>query len=223
MTMEHVPSQWVMETQLPIRFTIKNSVGLLTKANRDLLELGSQGPNARRFVVIDRHICQWYLTPVVDYFKAHGVEVHILAIDATENDKNLESLLAILRELEKFGILRRDEPVIGIGGGVLLDIVGMAAGMYRRGIPYIRVPTTLVGLVDASVGAKTGINFETRRNRLGSYYPPVAAYLDRAFLRTLEPIEISSGLGEGKPRHCDSLPMTALRRQRPAERDLLPL
>lgn len=196
MTAVTVPNEWVMETHLPVRFTIKNSPGLLTKHNRDLLEFGSQGPNARRFVVIDRHICQFYLPQVIEYFRAHDVEVHILAINATENDKNLESLLEILRELEKFGILRRDEPLIAIGGGVLLDIAGMAAGLYRRGIPYIRVPTTLVGLVDASVGAKTGINFENRRNRLGSYYPPIAAYLDKAFLRTLEPIEISSGLGE---------------------------
>ncbi|MEJ7596858.1 MAG: sedoheptulose 7-phosphate cyclase [Kofleriaceae bacterium] len=196
MTAVTVPNEWVMETHLPVRFTIKNSPGLLTKQNRDLLEFGSQGPTARRFVVIDRHICQFYLPQVIEYFRAHGVEAHILAINATENDKNLESLLEILRELEKFGILRRDEPLIAIGGGVLLDIAGMAAGMYRRGIPYIRVPTTLVGLVDASVGAKTGINFENRRNRLGSYYPPIAAYLDKAFLRTLEPVEISSGLGE---------------------------
>lgn len=191
-----IASEWMMETQLPVRFKIKNVSGVLDPKNDDLLEFGSQGENARRFVVIDRHICQWYLHKVTEYFKARRVEVHILAIDATENDKNLESLLQILRELEKFGILRRDEPLIGIGGGVLLDVVGMAAGMYRRGIPYIRVPTTLVGLVDASVGAKTGINFETRRNRLGSYYPPIAAYLDRAFLRTLDPVEISSGLGE---------------------------
>lgn len=191
-----IPSEWVMETQLPVRFRIKNSPGLLDASNRDLLEFGSQGPSARRFVVIDRNICQYYLPQVVEYFKASSIEAHILAIDATENDKNLESLLILLREMEKFGVVRRDEPLIAIGGGVLLDICGMAAGMYRRGIPYIRVPTTLVGLVDASVGAKTGINFETRRNRLGSYYPPIAAYLDKAFLATLAPIEVSSGLGE---------------------------
>jgi 3-dehydroquinate synthase len=98
--------------------------------------------------------------------------------------------------MEQFGLVRRDEPVIAVGGGVLLDIAGLAANLYRRGVPYIRVPTTLVGLVDASVGAKTGINFEDRRNRLGTYYPPVAAYLDKSFLATLDTIEISSGLGE---------------------------
>ena len=187
---------WVMETQQPVRFKIKNSPGIFSPGNRDVLEFGSQGPESRRMVVIDRSICQYYLHEIVDYFKHQQVECHVVAIDATEDDKNLESLLVILREMEKFGVLRRDEPLIAVGGGVLLDIAGMAAGMYRRGVPYIRVPTTLVGLVDASVGAKTGINFESRRNRLGSYYPPIAAYLDKGFLRTLAPLEITSGLGE---------------------------
>ena len=75
-----------------------------------------------------------------------------------------------------------------MGGGALLDIVGMAAGMYRRGIPYIKVPTTLLGIVDASIGVKTGINFKDRRNRLGSYYPPISAYascVKSIFFRTL--------------------------------------
>jgi 3-dehydroquinate synthase len=63
-------------------------------------------------------------------------------------------------------------------------------------VPYIKVPTTLIGLIDASVGAKTGVNFDIRRNRLGTYYPPLVAYLDSSFLATLPEIEISSGLGE---------------------------
>ncbi len=187
---------WVMETHLPVSFKIKNSPGIFDPANDDVLEFGSQGSERRRLVVIDRTICQYYLQDILAYFKAKQVECHIVPIDATEDDKNLESLLVVLREMEKFGVLRRDEPVIAVGGGVLLDIAGMAAGLYRRGVPYIRVPTTLVGLVDASVGAKTGINFESRRNRLGSYYPPIAAYLDKGFLRTLAPLEITSGLGE---------------------------
>jgi 3-dehydroquinate synthase len=119
-----------------------------------------------------------------------------VAVKSDEEDKNLDTLIFILGEMERFGLLRRSEPVIAIGGGVLLDIAGMAAGLYRRGIPYIRIPTTLVGLIDASVGIKTGINFQTRRNRLGSYYPPLASYLDKKFLNSLDLLEISSGLGE---------------------------
>ena len=82
--------------------------------------------------------------------------------------------------------LRRREPFLAIGGGVVLDIAGMAACLYRRGVPFVRVPTTLLAIVDASVGVKTGINFQARRNRLGSYFPPLASYLDKSFLITLE-------------------------------------
>ena len=191
-----VVGSWVLKTALPVEFKIKSSPGVFDPANDDLLEFGGRGPDARRFVVIDRSICEWYLDDVVRYFKAKRVEHRIVSIDATEQKKDLETLLFLLREMESFGLMRRNEPLIAVGGGVLLDIAGMAANLYRRGIPYIRVPTTLVGLVDASVGAKTAVNFEERRNRLGTYYPPVAAYLDKAFLRTLPSLEISSGLGE---------------------------
>lgn len=190
------PTEWTIETSQSVSFRIKSSPGIFSKSNHDLLEFGSQGDSSRRMVVIDRRICQWYLIDVIEYFQAQGVKAHVVAIDATEEKKELETLLLVLREMEVFGLLRRNEPLIAVGGGALLDIAGMAAGLYRRGVPYIRVPTTLVGLVDASIGAKTGINFESRRNRLGSYYPPTAAYLDRAFLATLPEVELSSGLGE---------------------------
>ncbi len=187
---------WMVESQLPVSFKIKNSPGIFSKSNLDLLEYGSQGASSRRMIVIDQNICHFYLNDVRNYFAAHGVDIHVVAIQAEEEDKNLDTLIVVLNEMERFGLLRRAEPVIAIGGGVLLDVVGMAAGLYRRGIPYIRVPTTLVGLVDASVGVKTGINFQARRNRLGSYFPPLASYLDKFFLRTLDILEISSGLGE---------------------------
>lgn len=187
---------WTVKTELPVSFQIKNSPNLFSRGNLSILEHGNKGPGSRRMVVIDKNLCNHYLSDVTNYFDHHGVEIHIVAIKSEEDDKNLETLMLVLGEMERFGLLRRSEPVIAIGGGVLLDIVGMAAGLYRRGIPYIRVPTTLVGLVDASVGAKTGINYQVRRNRLGSYYPPLASYLDKIFLKTLAPIEISSGLGE---------------------------
>lgn len=134
-----------------------------------------------------------YISKIKHYFDHHKINYHLVIIDATEDNKNIENLLFILRESEKFGLTRKSEPIIAIGGGVLLDI---AASLYRRGVPYIKVPTTLLSLVDTSVGAKTAINFEDRRNRLGTYYPPVAAYLDKSFMKTLDVIEISSGLGE---------------------------
>ncbi|WP_083884306.1 hypothetical protein [Nocardia higoensis] len=78
---------------------------------------------------------------------------------ADESVKEWASVETVVDAMNAFGIDRRREPVVAIGGGVLLDVVGLAASLYRRGTPYIRVPTTLVGLVDAGVGVKTGVNY----------------------------------------------------------------
>lgn len=187
---------WIVETSLPVSYLIQIENDLFNPENSSLLEYGSKGSGARRLVVIDERVGELYFKKISNYFSQNDIRAHYVFIDAVETKKNLDTLLTILKEAEQFNVMRRDEPIIAIGGGVLLDVAGMAANLYRRGVPYIKVPTTLLAIVDASVGVKTGINFETRRNRLGTYYPPVAAYLDKSFVETLEDIEISSALGE---------------------------
>jgi 3-dehydroquinate synthase len=86
--------------------------------------------------------------------------------------------------------------LIAIGGGVLMDVAGFAASLYRRGLPYVRVPTTLMGLIDAGVGIKTGVNFGSHKNRIGTYYAPQRAYLDTQFLKTLDDRHVSNGIAE---------------------------
>ena len=98
--------------------------------------------------------------------------------------------------------LRRREPFLAIGGGVVLDIAGMAACLYRRGVPFVRVPTTLLAIVDASVGVKNGVDYlcesvdETYKNRVGSFYAPSSCLLDTAFIASQDRRNISNGLGE---------------------------
>mmetsp|Transcript_15192 Transcript_15192/g.17987 ORF Transcript_15192/g.17987 Transcript_15192/m.17987 type:complete len:294 (+) Transcript_15192:686-1567(+) len=98
--------------------------------------------------------------------------------------------------------LRRREPFLAIGGGVLLDIAGMAACLYRRGVPFVRVPTTLLALVDASVGVKNGVDYccgiteDTYKNRVGSFYAPSSCLLDNSFIATQDVRNISNGFGE---------------------------
>jgi 3-dehydroquinate synthase len=98
--------------------------------------------------------------------------------------------------MKKFNIDRRSEPVIAIGGGVALDIVGLAASLFRRRTPYIRVPTTALSYVDASVGAKSGVNYEGSKNILGAYVPPVAAFLDSSLFVTETHRRIANALAE---------------------------
>jgi 3-dehydroquinate synthase len=184
---------WNINTSLEVNYQIKNSPDLFNPSNKDISDFC---PNKRAFLVIDKKVNDIYSNSILNYFDQNNIKYSIALLDGVETKKSLDSLLYLLEEIEKFNISRKSEPVIGIGGGVVLDVVGLAATLYRRGIPYIRIPTTLLGIIDVSVAAKTGINFLERRNRLGSYYPPVAAFLDKSFIKTVEPIEISSGLGE---------------------------
>jgi 3-dehydroquinate synthetase len=189
---------WIVQTQQSVVYDVRVKEGLFDTENRDLIEVGAAGRSTklRRFVVIDEMVDAIYGESIRNYFAAHGVETHILTLDVSESAKTMESVFAVVDGIDGFGISRRHEPIIGIGGGVLLDIVGLAASLYRRSTPYIRVPTTLMGIVDAGIGAKTGVNYSSYKNRLGSYYAPKVVFLDRTFLATLEPRELSNGLAE---------------------------
>ena len=188
--------RWTINSSLAVSFTIELCDNLFSVEKVDVLNGGSSGPGSRRIVFVDERVFRLFGEKIEHFFVHHNIDVHIVRIVCAEVTKDLQTFLTIIEELEKFHILRQSEPVIAIGGGVLLDIVGFAAGTYQRGVPYIRVPTTLLALVDASVGAKTAINYFQRRNRLGSYYPPISNYLDRTFLLTLDRREFSNGLSE---------------------------
>jgi 3-dehydroquinate synthase len=153
-------------------------------------------PGDRRLVVIDATVRQLHGERITRYFDHHGIAVILLSLRADESVKRWDLVTDVVDAMNDFGIDRRREPVIAIGGGVLLDVVGLAASLYRRGTPYVRIPTTLVGLVDAGVGVKTGVNYGQGKNRLGTYAPAVATFVDRSFLSTLDARHLSNGLAE---------------------------
>merc|ERR1719191_1135963 len=150
----------------------------------------------RRLVVVDEKVFGLYGDKVKAYFEARGSEHDIMTLPMTEENKSMDMTLKVCKRMKDFKIDRRHEPVIAIGGGVCLDVVGLAASMFRRRTPYIRVPTTSLAYVDASVGAKNGCNFCGSKNRLGTYVPPVAALLDCDFFKTQGSRDISNSLGE---------------------------
>ncbi|XP_007560838.1 2-epi-5-epi-valiolone synthase-like [Poecilia formosa] len=164
--------------------------------DQELKGTTSNSEPVKRFVVIDKTVHELYGSKVSQYFDAKGVIYKILPLPTTEENKNMELVTKILEEVHHFGIDRRSEPIIALGGGVCLDVVGLAASLYRRRTPYVRVPTTLLSYIDASVGAKTGVNFGGGKNKLGSYVPPVATFLDSSFFQTLPLRQISNGLAE---------------------------
>ena len=183
---------WSVKAELPVEFVLKYSSDVFNINNHDLLSFGESN---RRVVVIDQTVYKLYGQQLQDYFNTFKIELKLFVIDATEQNKNWEHTDQILRFFEDVGVLRR-EAIIVIGGGVLLDLVGFCCSIYRRGIPYVKVPTTLLAIVDASVGVKVAANHFGRRNRIGAYYPPIATLLDKKFIATQDERNIVNGIAE---------------------------
>lgn len=183
---------WSVKAELPVEFILKYSSDVLNVNNHDLLSFGESN---RRVVVIDETVYKLYGEKLHNYFDIFQVKLELFVIDATEENKDWKHTDEILKFFEDSGVLRR-EAIIVIGGGVLLDLVGFCCSIYRRGIPYVKVPTTLLAIVDASVGVKVAANHFGRRNRIGAYYPPVATLLDKKFIATQDERNIVNGIAE---------------------------
>ena len=107
--------------------------------------------------------------------------------------------LAVYGELQNFlceNRLSRSDLLLALGGGVTGDLCGFAAATYQRGVDYVQVPTTLLAMVDSSVGGKTALNLPGGKNQLGAFYQPLAVFADTDSLATLPPVQLRSGLGE---------------------------
>lgn len=192
--MNQFPFNWNVQGSKLVTYNVSYNPNLFDLNNETILPLFEK--TKRSLVIIDNKVFEFYGENITKYFDSRGGSSRIVVIDSNESLKNLESTLVVIEEMEKFGLLRRSEPVIAIGGGSLLDIVGFACSIYRRGVPYVRIPTTLLSIVDVSIAIKTGINHLGRRNRLGTYFPPEAVYLDKSFISSQNQRDISNGMGE---------------------------
>ena len=143
------------------------------------------------FVVYDENV-SWVASAVVA--AVPGVRGSI-ALEATEEDKSMETVLLIVRSLLEAGASRK-ALLLAIGGGITTDIAGFAASIYKRGIRYANVPTTLLAQVDAAVGGKTGVNLDDYKNMLGVIVQPVFTFVCAEVLRTLPRRDFLSGAAE---------------------------
>ncbi|MDD5861864.1 MAG: 3-dehydroquinate synthase [Prevotella sp.] len=122
-------------------------------------------------------------------------DAHLITIGATDSNKSLESLSHVWKALSDGGATRHSL-LINLGGGMVTDLGGFAASTFKRGINFINIPTTLLAMVDASVGGKTGINFNGLKNEIGVFNDSRFVILDTEFLRTLDEENILSGYAE---------------------------
>lgn len=159
----------------------------------DLAMAISECEHDRIFVLTDdttRKLC-W---PVLQDFIGLR-DAHLIAIAPTDTHKNVESLIYVWRELER-GRATRHSLLINLGGGMVTDLGGFAASTFKRGIDFINIPTTLLAMVDASVGGKTGINLDNIKNEIGVFNDAKFVILDTEFLRTLDSENLRSGYAE---------------------------
>jgi 3-dehydroquinate synthetase len=149
----------------------------------------------RCLAIVDEAVAAIYGEEIEAYFEHHSIDLTVVPVRIAETEKSLTSMEAIVDALGDFGLLRK-EPVLVIGGGLTTDVAGFACASYRRGTNYIRVPTTLIGLVDASVAIKVAVNHGHLKNRLGAYHPSQKVILDFGFLRSLPEAQVRNGMAE---------------------------
>jgi 5-deoxy-5-amino-3-dehydroquinate synthase len=141
-----------------------------------------------------------------------GVPFEVFTIGDGEAHKSLSTIEALCSEFARWGLTRAD-CVVGVGGGLVTDVAGLAASLYHRGLPVVHVATTLLGQIDAAIGGKTGVNLPEGKNLVGTYWQPSAVLCDTEVLATLPPREMRGGLGELAKYHwlgggrLDELPL----------------
>lgn len=183
----------------------KQEVIISKDLQRELQEAVERVKPDRLFVLTDtttRTACWPKVTdfPCMKGLLSDGTEAgwsvaQMITIGATDEAKTLESLVAVWTALGEGGATRHSM-LINLGGGMVTDLGGFAASTFKRGIAYINVPTTLLSMVDASVGGKTGINFRGLKNEIGVFNAASTVILDTRFLRTLDSENLRSGYAE---------------------------
>jgi 3-dehydroquinate synthetase len=149
----------------------------------------------RCLMVIDENVYSLYRDQMRAYFGHHQIDLTVFSIVIKETEKTLGTLELIVDAFTDFGLVR-GEPVLVVGGGLTTDVAGLACAVFRRSQSYIRVPTTLIGLIDASVAVKVAVNHGKYKNRLGAFHASEKVILDFSFLRTLPIEQVRNGMAE---------------------------
>jgi 3-dehydroquinate synthase len=152
-------------------------------------------PPTRCATISDTNVAPRFLAPIQKGLRAAGFDPVPIMVAAGEHAKTLEKAGEICEEMLRAG-LDRQSFVIGLGGGVIGDLSGFVAAIFQRGIPHVQVPTTLLAMVDSSIGGKTGVNARAGKNLIGAVHQPAMVIDDTEILKTLPRHELSQGFAE---------------------------
>ncbi|HEY2847585.1 MAG TPA: 3-dehydroquinate synthase family protein, partial [Pyrinomonadaceae bacterium] len=175
-------------------YTISIGSGCLSKVGN--CTRGWVGKDARQaFIVSNPTVFKLYGDTVAASLADSGFTVSSFLIKDGERHKNLRSTESALAEFSSAGLTRTDV-VVALGGGVVGDLAGFAAAIYFRGVKFVQVPTTLLAMIDSSVGGKTGVNTSFGKNLTGAFHQPSGVLIDPNVLSTLSSRELTAGFCE---------------------------
>ena len=147
------------------------------------------------YLISVKHLLTKYGPTLQEALHKNSIESIIKIIPDTEKSKSLAVAYQIVKDIPRRS-LKKQTFIIAFGGGVIGDLAGFVASIYKRGVPYVQVPTTLLAQVDSSIGGKTAVDLTQGKNLVGAFYQPRLVFSDSLFLKTLPPRQIRSGLAE---------------------------
>ena len=187
-----------MEERLNVLMNKKPAYDIVYRENFDGLkeELAAFTPENRKFcIVTDSNVGALYAGQVKKVLETVCARVDVYTFEAGEQNKNLDTVKDIYRFLIEKHYDRKDF-LVALGGGVVGDSCGYAAATYLRGISFIQIPTTLLAMVDSSIGGKTGVDFEQYKNMVGAFHMPKLVYMNLTVLKDLDDRQYFAGFAE---------------------------
>jgi len=188
----------MQKIEVKLRGSIDRSYEIIIEAGLiekipSILSTNSVGNNYA--VICDSFTAKLFGEKLVVGLKSAGLKASLLSFPAGEKSKTLSVLEGLQNKMLEFGFNRKSA-VIALGGGVTGDLAGFVAATYMRGIPYVQIPTTLLAMVDSSVGGKVAVDLAGGKNSCGSFHQPKAVFTDIACLKTLPESQMSVGMAE---------------------------
>ena len=183
---------------LTVNYEKKPAYDILLQADFSLLQeaLETLDMANRRFMIItDSNVEKFYLRELKDIIQKCGKKVETFVFPAGEHSKNLNTVNDCYEKLIEAGFDRNDV-LVALGGGVVGDLTGFVAATYLRGIRFVQIPTSLLSMVDSSIGGKTGVDYKLYKNMIGAFHQPKLVYMNLSTLKTLDDKEFYSGMGE---------------------------
>ena len=173
-------------------YPIVIGVGILAQLAGYLKKL-DLGTNA--FIISNAFLKNKYAVKLSQTLSANGFSCHFKLVADSEKAKSLETASRVIKDLAKFD-QKKKVFIIAFGGGVLGDLAGFVASVYKRGISYVQIPTTLLAQVDSAIGGKTAVDLDLGKNLVGAFYQPRLVFTEIDFLKSLDALQVRTGMAE---------------------------